>query len=415
MRRILSILLFLTAPSACANQKLQGNCYVGAQFVVTSTTTSSSTFTQSIPGCTVTVYNAGTLTLSTIFSDNSNTPLGNPFTANSLGDWFFYAANGRYDVHFSGNGIPIAFTRSDYLLFDNGGGGGGTGTVTSAAITLPNWLSVSGSPITTAGTFVVTPAAAQTSHQVIGTCGTATTFAPCALVAGDIPTLNQNTTGTAANITGTCAIANGCTGETTAAAAFQALSPLTTKGDLIGFATIPVRIPVGADNTILTADSSQASGVRWGTGGGAGTVTWQSASATVVSSSTFNIVAGSGITPTLTNVGGVATYTPSLNTAVALTIATEESGKTKVLSSTNGTTAYTASLSSSSALTIYTTNQPFLLIVDTTCATSCTLNVDSLGIKSIKQKDGTTDPGGALVANRAQWIYYDGTLFRLMY
>lgn len=44
-----------------------------------------------------------------------------------------------------------------------------------------------------------------------------------AIAAGDIPTLNQNTTGTAANVTGTVAVANGGTGATTAAAARTAL------------------------------------------------------------------------------------------------------------------------------------------------------------------------------------------------
>jgi len=44
------------------------------------------------------------------------------------------------------------------------------------------------------------------------------------LLATDIPTLNQNTTGTAANVTGTVAIANGGTGATSAAAAKTNLS-----------------------------------------------------------------------------------------------------------------------------------------------------------------------------------------------
>lgn len=44
-----------------------------------------------------------------------------------------------------------------------------------------------------------------------------------ALVAADVPTLNQNTTGTASNVTGTVAIGNGGTGATTAAAARTAL------------------------------------------------------------------------------------------------------------------------------------------------------------------------------------------------
>lgn len=59
-----------------------------------------------------------------------------------------------------------------------------------------------------------------------------------AVVAGDIPTLNQNTTGTAANVSGTVAIANGGTGQTSAEAAIAALggaaiNPVTPKdGDI---------------------------------------------------------------------------------------------------------------------------------------------------------------------------------------
>lgn len=45
------------------------------------------------------------------------------------------------------------------------------------------------------------------------------------IVAADVPTLNQNTTGTASNVTGTVAIANGGTGQTTAATARAALLP----------------------------------------------------------------------------------------------------------------------------------------------------------------------------------------------
>jgi hypothetical protein len=41
------------------------------------------------------------------------------------------------------------------------------------------------------------------------------------------------------------------------------VSPLTTKGDIWGFDTADNRIPVGADDEILLADSAQALGVRW--------------------------------------------------------------------------------------------------------------------------------------------------------
>lgn len=42
-------------------------------------------------------------------------------------------------------------------------------------------------------------------------------------------------------------------------------SPLTTKGDLYGFDTANARVPVGTDGQVLTADSTQALGVKYAT------------------------------------------------------------------------------------------------------------------------------------------------------
>ena len=127
------------------------------------------------------------------------------------------------------------------------------------------------------------PYASKTANYFLaapnGTAGVPTFRA---VVAADIPTLNQNTTGTAGNVTGVVAIANGGTGQTTAVAAFDALSPATTKGDLIvSNGTDNIRQAVGADTYVLTADSTTASGIKWAASSGSGaTITNDTTTAT---------------------------------------------------------------------------------------------------------------------------------------
>ena len=154
------------------------------------------------------------------------------------------------------------------------------GSVTSAALAVPSWLAVTGSPITTAGTFTVASATGLTSHEVVGTCGSATTVSLCALVAGDIPTLNQSTTGTAANLSGTPALPNGTTATTQSAAdnttkiatdafvlanAGTMNNPMTTLGDQIygGASGAPTRLagpttPNGVPQSVVDVPAAGA-------------------------------------------------------------------------------------------------------------------------------------------------------------
>jgi len=130
---------------------------------------------------------------------------------------------------------------------------------------------------------------------------------------------------------------------------------------------------------------------------------------------TLNFNAGTGIIQSCTNNVGASRVdcTPSFNTALIPTHDTLHANES-YCSSSNGTTSYTCAMPSK-ALTTYTPGQTFLLNVDATCSSSCSLNVDTLGAKSIKKKDGVTDPAGVLVAGQAQFVWFDGTVIRLMY
>jgi hypothetical protein len=86
----------------------------------------------------------------------------------------------------------------------------------------------------------------------------------------------------ATQVTGTLPILNGGTGQTTASAAFNALSPITTAGDLIlgNGVNSATRLPIGANTYVLTSNGTTAT---WAipTGSGA-TITNDTTTATNV-------------------------------------------------------------------------------------------------------------------------------------
>ena len=80
-------------------------------------------------------------------------------------------------------------------------GGGGSGTVTSVGLSLPNIFTVSGSPVTTSGTLTAVLASQSQNLFLSSPNGSSGTPSFRSIVSADVPTLNQNTTGSAATLT----------------------------------------------------------------------------------------------------------------------------------------------------------------------------------------------------------------------
>jgi hypothetical protein len=177
-------------------------------------------------------------------SINHSTAADGSFTTEGAAAWNAnHSFSGLLDVANGGTGtatpalvagtnVTITGTWPNQTV-NSSGGGGGSGTVTSVAASVPAFLSIAGSPITTSGTLAITYS------------GTA------------LP------------------IANGGTGQTTASAAFNALSPITTAGDLIiGDGTnSATRLAIGANTYVLTSNGTTAT---WAAAGGGGITTGKS-------------------------------------------------------------------------------------------------------------------------------------------
>ena len=199
---------------------------------------------------------------------------------------------------------------NDLIAYDSGlgywknipGTSYGTGSVTSVGLALPSIMSVSGSPVTTSGTLTGT-LTTQAINTLFAGPSSGAAAAPTfrALTTADIPALSYVTSvaatvpaflsvsGSPITSSGTLAIsysgtalpiANGGTGQTTASAAFNALSPVTSTGDLIlgNGVNSATRLPIGLNNYVLTSNGTTAA---WAAASGSGaTISNDTATAT---------------------------------------------------------------------------------------------------------------------------------------
>jgi len=112
-----------------------------------------------------------------------------------------------------------------------------------------------------------------------------------------------------------------------------AVSPLTTKGDIWGYSTLDARIPIGTNNQVLTADSTQALGLKWAAAGSMTLLSTTTLSGTVTTVSSIDqtykdlLVTVSNATwntsddaiAFYTNVSSVTSFVKLTNTAVSAT------------------------------------------------------------------------------------------------
>lgn len=161
-----------------------------------------------------------------------------------------------------GTGVSLAqhvadATHNGYLSSVDWSTFSGKGSVSSVALAdSTGTFNITGSPVTSAGTLTLSSFASQSAKTFLA-APTGGAGAPSfrVIAAADVPTLNQNTTGTASNVTGIVALINGGTGTAAASAnaAFNALSPMTASGDIIygGTSGAGTRLAAGSNGQSL--------------------------------------------------------------------------------------------------------------------------------------------------------------------
>ena len=248
----------------------------------------------------------------------------NGITSWNIGDWAIFNGTAwekidNTDAVTSVNGYTgtVVLTNTDITGF----GTMSTQNANNVSITGGSVTGITDLAIADGGTGQSTAAAAITAltgTQVAGRYlrSDGTNAALSAIQAADVPTLNQNTTGTAAGLSATLAIASGGTGQTTANTAFNALAPSQT-GNSGKYLTTDGSNTSWATNPLGTVTSVGVSGGTTGLTTSGGPVTTSGTITLAGTLATTN--GGTGLTSFTANGVVYASSTSALATGTALT------------------------------------------------------------------------------------------------
>lgn len=207
-----------------------------------------------------------------------------------------------------------------------------TGQVLTAAqmTSLQQTAMGGGAAVTKTASYVLVAADAGTTIQINSASPTTITVNTALFAAGDVVFL-QNigagactvTAGTATVTTAGSLVLTQWEGgqlyftSTSASIFFDYIQagtsiPLTTKGDLFGYDTANARIPIGTNNQVLTADSTQALGLKWATPTGSlASYSLLNSGGTALSGTTTTVSGISGMSSLLVVIDGGSATTGS--------------------------------------------------------------------------------------------------------
>jgi len=314
----------------------------------------------------------------------------------------------------------------------------GTAPVTSVAVTAP--ITTSGgttTPTLALGTGygdTQNPYASKTANYFLaapnGAAG-APTFR--AIVAADIPTLNQNTSGTASNVTGIVALINGGSGQSNAQSAMNAFAgAVTSKYYLRGDGSNVVMAALSASDltNVVAIANGGTNSTATPTAGGIGYGTGTAHAYTAVGTSGNALISAGASAPAF---GALAIGTANVNISGALTPTNGGTGVATLsgLAYGNGTSAFTAATAAQVVGVIGTTavanattatNQSGGTVSATTGAFSGNVTVTGTGSVTLANSgDITASRSGGTTGviyfgasnSGTKYLYFDGTNYAM--